>query len=158
MILGIDPGLKGHAYAIGNLDGVILCSGFYKGGLGRGGRAWVHLAVGLTHALSGYQGRLTRCVVEVPQVYTRGRGDPGDLIEIAGAAGAVCLGLHALGVPADSIVTVLPKTWKGQVPKEVHHYRILEQLSDQEKSLLSKTGLQDQLDAVGLVKYMVRNK
>lgn len=156
MIVGIDPGLKGHAYAVGDATGTILQAGFVPGGLGRGGAAWVPLAKGLLEALTPLRGSVTRCVVEVPQVYTNLPGDPADLIELAGAAGAVCLALHWLDVPAGSITTVLPKTWKGQVPKDVHHRRIIEALTEQEKQRIHGKALRDQLDAVGLVKYAAK--
>lgn len=52
-------------------------------------------------------------VIEIPQVYRQGvsKGDPNDLIQLVGVAGAI------IGTGFQKVVTKLPKEWKGQVPK-----------------------------------------
>ena len=70
-----------------------------------------------------------RAVVEVPQVYRHGRGDPGDLIAITFAAGrAVAL--------YDHVTMWTPAQWKGQTPKAIHHERMRAALTPSERSIV----------------------
>lgn len=89
-------------------------------------------------------------VCEVPEVYHH-TPRPQDLIAVAIVAGALCT------IPAEKVRTFLPKTWKGQVPKKIHHDRILSQLLDHELQILEAakkdigvTLFHNALDAVGL--------
>ena len=69
-------------------------------------------------------------VIEVPQIYTRqhSKGDPNDLIDIAGVAGAI-IG----AAPARSVEwSPLPKEWKGNLPKEVTAQRVMNALRPDE--------------------------
>ena len=59
---------------------------------------------------------------------------------------------------ASGTVPVLPKTWKGQVPKTIHNKRVWDALDHDERRLIesahfTKTELDDVLDAVGLAKW-----
>jgi hypothetical protein len=67
----------------------------------------------------------SRVVSEFPQVYAAGKskGDPADLLELAAVVGAVA---RAFDMPME---IVLPRAWKGQIPKDVHARRILGALS-----------------------------
>lgn len=62
-------------------------------------------------------------VLEWPEVYPDRKGKPNDLLYVSAVAGAV-IGAH----PNKKIFTYLPKTWKGQTPKEIHNQRIFEAL------------------------------
>lgn len=68
-------------------------------------------------------------VCEKPKVYTRERSkaDPKDLIDLAIAAGRMT---------ANGKCTYTePAAWKGQVPKEIHHARVLKELDASEAVL-----------------------
>ena len=106
----------------------------------------------------GYEQTL---VIEVPRIYPggRGKGDPNDIVTLAMRVGEI-RGHYARTVSA-RIVETYPRTWKGQVPKEIHHARVLAALSAQERTVLdaharrpTKTNPHgydhNMLDAVGL--------
>lgn len=95
--------------------------------------------------------RPDRLVVELPQVYdaAHSKGDPNDLIGVAVQVGRWVERYRGL----ESIRLVKPATWKGQVPKEIHHGRILRKLALREQGVmpsLPKTKAHNMLDAVGL--------
>lgn len=73
--------------------------------------------------------RIERIAIETPQLYGGGKNkaDPADLINLALVSGAAG---HLFGrlYPAADIGYVVPRDWKGQVPKHIHHQRICEAL------------------------------
>ncbi len=78
--------------------------------------------------------------IENPEVYSGNRQvDPNNLVTLGRKVGEL-LGVyrayyHLLGIPL-SYDIVLPKQWKGQVPKEIHHDRELPKLDGTEKRVL----------------------
>lgn len=68
-------------------------------------------------------------IVEVPQVYQRGKGDPGDLVAIAFAGGRVTALFH-------NVKKVTPAQWKGQTPKAIHHARVRAALDPTEEKIV----------------------
>jgi len=84
------------------------------------------------HAL-GYA--LDRMAIELPQVYVRSRskGDPNDLILLAGLVGALTHWFHGM------TFMYHPHAWKGTVPKEIMTARILKRLSEEEQSKIEKS-------------------
>jgi predicted nuclease with RNAse H fold len=73
-------------------------------------------------------------VLEVPRIYPhRSKGDPNDIVDLAMTAGEIRGFARAAGC---HIIEVFPRTWKGQVPKEIHHARVLKHLADDELRLL----------------------
>jgi hypothetical protein len=92
-------------------------------------------------------------IVEKPQIYraTKSQGNPNDLIDVAITVGKI-LSLF----PAARVV--LPREWKGSVPKKVHHAR--NPLTAEEKKLLpklAKSELHNVVDAVLLGKWYLTN-
>lgn len=86
-------------------------------------------------------------VIESQQVY-RGalmRGDPNDLIQLAAVKGAI---IQRFAHLEGNIFAPKPSEWKGQVPKDVHHERILKRLSHEEQKLWPKN--KNARDAIGL--------
>jgi len=89
-------------------------------------------------------------VIEIPQVYVRARskGDPNDLIMLAGLVGAF---VYCFG---NASKLYRPAEWKGQVTKEITEQRARKRLSPDELSrieLPSAKGLHHNVwDAVGL--------
>ncbi len=115
---------------------------------GRGPEAWRDAACAVIEACGVEV--VSELVLEVPQVYRQGlqKGDPADLIELAGVDGA----LAAL-ITAGKTTGYLPQRWKGQVPKEIHHKRILAKLSETEKAAIEPTPaslLHNVYDAIGI--------
>jgi len=103
-----------------------------------------------------------RAIIERPQVYraSKSKGDPNDLITLAIGVGQVKERLESRGV---TVELVLPTTWKGQIPKEIHHRRIVELLTEKEglrlNACLSRhsAGIRHNLlDAVGLGLWFLR--
>lgn len=87
-------------------------------------------------------------LIEKPQVYRYGRGDPNDLVDVAIMCGRLAEMLRQSKV----IDFVFPRTWKGQVPKSIHQTRIKLKMTAQELKLLPtrKDDLKDVLDAIGI--------
>lgn len=112
MILSVDPGLRGCGVALWG-DGALVGAGYVRGPTaGRGPAAWVEMA----RCVAEWVGRDgARLVVEYPQVYVRARskGDPNDLIQLAGVVGAISARFPAWPVG------YLPAQWKGQLSKEI---------------------------------------
>ncbi len=99
-------------------------------------------------------------VVEVPQVYQRGKGDQNDLLLLALSAGAI-----AASFVENYDIEVhgyLPAQWKGQVPKDITKRRVLEELFEEEKALIelpSAKSLQHNVfDAIGLGMHHLKRK
>lgn len=97
-------------------------------------------------------------VIEKPQVYPnrvqKKRVDPNDLITLAIGVGRYAQRFESEGA---TVTLVLPRIWKGQLPKEVHHRRIKKDLSPIESSRYDfaakrycATVLHNMLDAIGL--------
>lgn len=77
-----------------------------------------------------------RVVIELPQVYTSRlmKGDPNDLITLAVRVGRYT---ERLTPHAGALEHVKPATWKGQVPKDIHHNRMIKRLGVAEAYLLA---------------------
>lgn len=73
-------------------------------------------------------------VLEVPRIYPhRSKGDPNDIVELALTVGEIRGHYRPL---VTRLIETYPASWKGQVPKEIHHARVLKALADDEKKLL----------------------
>lgn len=126
LLIAIDPGLRACGLAMFRPDTKdLIAAGLAENYVNhdRGPYAWV----GMGNAAHNWielrrpnGGQVVTVVSEYPEVYLRGTSDPSDLIELAGAAGAI---LGALG--CSDTVGYLPKSWKGQVPKAVHVKRTI---------------------------------
>jgi hypothetical protein len=90
-------------------------------------------------------------VCEIPQIYKTSPGDPNDLVAVAMVAGALCA-----AIPCKKIETFWPAEWKGQVPKAIHHKRLMGKLSAAELTIVKEAKItagervHNILDAVGL--------
>lgn len=93
-----------------------------------------------------------KTTVEIPIAYlgSRAKVNPNDLITLSYRAGY-------LGGPTAK--TILPVTWKGNVPDKILYARIMKKLSKEERDTiptLPKSVLHNTLDAVGIGLYLVR--
>ena len=126
----------------------------------------VRIAHAVLRWVVGREGRPRYLVCEWPQVYRpgKGKGDPNDLILIAGIAGSIAGALAmavAIGAEERSLVvsSPTPGEWAGQVPKSTtgdpwasaRGIRIRSRLSDSEA--LCVVPSHDAVDAVGIGLY-----
>lgn len=73
-------------------------------------------------------------VLEIPRIYPhRSKGDPNDIVELALTVGEIRGYYRPL---VTRLIETYPASWKGQLPKEIHHARVLKMLSDDERMLL----------------------
>lgn len=91
-------------------------------------------------------------IVELPQVYraAQSKGDPNDLIKVAVEVGQW---KERSKLARGPCTLVHPAEWKKQVPKDIHHMRIMEHLYALERGkipALPKTKAHNVLDAIGL--------
>ncbi len=99
--------------------------------------------------------RHAELVIEIPQVYRAAlsKGDPNDLIKVAVQAGRW---IERAKLRGWGVREVHPTTWKGQIPKEIHHARIENALLADERARASsalslpKSKRHNALDAIGL--------
>jgi hypothetical protein len=98
---------------------------------------------------------VTVLVHERPQIYQRGKskGDPNKLLDLYGQACTLAGEMHVRRVE------LLPAEWKGQLPKDVHHARILAGITPEERERIPHCRISAKnphgidhniLDAIGL--------
>lgn len=156
-LLAVDPGLRvcGIAYFNnGTLSFCVLVRNPEREA--RGPMAWMALAQQLRAVVPPWCVPDT-VVLEVPQVYVigRGKGDPADLIELAGVDGAI-----AAQFPDAKHLGYRPRDWKGSVPKDVHQARVLKTLSEADKRLIEESSpaslRHNVIDAVALGAWFLK--
>ena len=159
IILSLDPGLRCSGMGLWK-DGVLLHALMAQAQMGPRDIAGAlemarQVEIALTYAGAPAPEFL---VYEKQQVYPGAGGDADDLFQLAYCNGAIG---HALGLPSKGY---LPREWKGQVPKRVHHPRIIKALTDEERDAYArdtagyaKSLVHNVTDAVGLgLKYLQR--
>ncbi len=98
--------------------------------------------------------------VERMKVYTRGPGDPRDLLALMAVAGGIFRSFHAARP-----IAPLPSEYKGQVPRSVYGDRIEKRLRDAPPTAPAhwgavhpperKTHLNDVMHAVGMGLWLI---
>ena len=112
----LDPGLRACGVALW-YDGVLVRAGAVRGpGTGRGPAVWAELADGVARWVEPAPPGVL--VVETMKVYVAGKGDPADLIELSGVAGAVVGRLAAWRAEG-----VKAAEWNRQVPSHIQRQR-----------------------------------
>lgn len=94
----------------------------------------------------------SKAIIEKPQAYPVSPVDSNDLITLGIVVGEWKEYLYRHGA---TVELVLPRTWKGTVPKRIHGKRIVATLTEEEKKVLprrprAKNYDHNMLDAVGL--------
>jgi hypothetical protein len=112
--------------------------------------AWAVRDAWLAHRGAAGPPVLAELVLELPQIYGGGRGGvASDIIDLATIVGGVAA---AVGGYVQTFYR--PREWKGQVPKEIHHPRIIAALQPGEMAavrLCRPASLMHNVwDAVGL--------
>lgn len=138
-LLAIDPGTKKLGWAFFASGMLVRCGTSRVTGTCLGDLAARH-AANLPSALEG--------ICELMTVYAGAsqKGDQNDLVRVA------TVGAQVVAIKTDMARFVEPRTWKGQVPKGIHHDRIREKLKDVEK-MVAKNAAMDTMDAIGLGLY-----
>ena len=119
--LAVDPGVHQCGYARG--DGRRVTQAGMWDTLR--GPIWPQILPGMSAADPAH------AVSEIPQVYQgtgKGAVRSKDLVDLVVVAGRVC-GFHR-------VTYVRPASWKGQVPKKIHHARMWRILDTEETALL----------------------
>lgn len=137
LLVALDPGLRECGVAVFDLDsGELLAAGMPTNPerKARGLATWSRMAGGVAEFVSTFLEPLRAAGVavsvtvacECPQVYTAGKskGDPNDLIELAGVVGRVAGELRAT-----SERSFLPREWKGTLDGDVMVERIKARLA-----------------------------
>lgn len=75
-------------------------------------------------------------VVEIPRVYPKDPRKGNDLIDLAAAGMRLAGQIEASCIGHVVLTTVFPRQWKGQIPKPIHHSRMITKLSPIEKDIL----------------------
>lgn len=144
MILAIDPGLHACGCAIfdANTSNELLWAGLVKNPIdvhpenpSYPSGLWNSMvdAVDTELHVLGYEP--DRLAIELPQVYiaSRSKGDPNDLIALAGLVGAFTHWFRGM------TFLYLPREWKGSVPKKIMNDRVLKHLSEEERVKIEKS-------------------
>lgn len=125
MFLGIDPDLHNTGIAIADKTGKIVhvdCCCVHR--KLKGSNAVIEMAKVLDVQLAKY--KMLHVAVEGQTINFKQTRNPGDILHLAHVAGI------AVGIIASrgwvSLLIPTPREWKGQVPKQIHHQRILEDL------------------------------
>lgn len=151
VLLAVDPGTRGCGVALFDGQRLILADYVYNPSKFRGD-ARMSDCLAMAHAALDWvlPTRLDEIVIEHMVIYHSGRGkrgaDPNDLLRLAEIGGAICV---LSGAAAKSYSA---KEWKGSLPKEICHRRVLDRLSIDERSRLQgpMSLLHNVLDAVGI--------
>lgn len=165
IIVAVDPGIAGCGVALA-VEGKIHHARYVRNPAGAGRSqaarcAYMARKVGLT-ARSwvstipfNFCVQPQRVVLEWPQVRAagKGRGDPNDLLFLAGVDAAIGAELF----PWDARC-VVPREWKGTIPPDVLISRVQDRLSEEERArviLPAKSLAHNVWDAVGIALWTV---
>jgi len=140
----IDPGLQ-TGWAIWRSNRLVAC------GLGDPRSSKKHVV----HAPDGVDADVIADLwIESQIIYPRSKVPPDDIRKLAFEAGRWAGIYETLGCDAHCVA---PSEWKGQVPKDIHHARILAVLTETERTALDEgvrgvapSKQHNVLDAVGL--------
>lgn len=151
-LLAIDPGIRVTGWALfHNADGLVKAGLAKNPREGHGAEACRAMARAINEDVNdGYM----RVVFEWPRVYTaaKSKGDPNDLLPLVGVGMAMSAYLGESCI----MYSVHPHEWKGQLPKDACHARILLRLTPSEAMVaagaqrVAKSKAHNVLDAIGI--------
>lgn len=151
-VLAVDPGLRGSGVALVS-GGQLVRAGYAPSAerTARGAAAWAAAAWAVAEWVWSRHLRFDLGLVENPEQYegVGHKANREDITELTGVAGGVSV---ILSVKAP-VTSVLPKQWKGQVPKDVHNSRVMARLSQAEQLVIewpADSLKHNVIDAVGL--------
>ena len=147
----VDPGVRGCGFAQFEA-GVLKHAAYIKNPTesGRGYDVYAKMAFAIgDRCLGSYQS----LIIELPRIYggsSQQKGDPNDLLDVAGVGAAISAHLFTV---VSKVESVLPQEWKGQVPKEVMTGRISRAITNEERNCIEKcysSLTHNVLDAIGI--------
>lgn len=118
--LAVDPGVRHTAFALYSGCRLIRAALVYGHPTATGPTAWATMACAFAEALRG--ARFDRAVIERPEQYETSTARRSDVSDLSATTGALSVPLH---IHCGDVIAVLPKQWKGNVPKDAHHLRIV---------------------------------
>lgn len=151
MLISVDPGLNHCAVALWTEEGELARALLIRNPSAKdkklprpeiwsaGGSAVVRKISSFSYLVAHLDP--IKIAIEIPVVRQRGsgKGDPNDLIDVAGvAASFVQAAKNGLG--AVVVWAPKPEEWKGQLPKAVTQERVEAKLSDVEKTRIENPG------------------
>jgi hypothetical protein len=161
-LVAVDPGLRGAGVSYWWPDGTLRLATYVTGDSeGNGPKAWAAVTASLAKSCEPCWTEKPVFVLELPQVYRTSRApdvDPNDLIQLAAVVGDMA---GALRPHASAVHVFQPRTWKGQVPKDVHHRRVKAKLRPAElhSILLPAQSLRHNvLDAIALGLFYLKRE
>lgn len=123
LLVALDPGVKSPGVAVYR-DGVLVHAAHVTGLPAPGeypeGHRWVVIASAIQkHLYDRRYCQIDRLIFECPQIYraTKSKGDPNNLIKLAGVAAALAGKLDSAGGFNFEILSPQPADWIGQVSK-----------------------------------------
>ena len=136
-MLSVDPGTKDMGWALWQGDRMVRC------GIARG-QDWIEAVLNMPPLTVG------QLFIEDQQIYRNSRINAHSLLSVARVVGAV---VFYYNTPLT--VLVLPRAWKGQLPKEVCGRRTISKLDPAEQAVLGKTNYaksirHNLIDAIGI--------
>lgn len=127
--LGIDPDMHHIGVAIVSRTGVEAIDIIGQPGNPRGEKAVIGMAECLYESLATFATGffIDKVVVENQNLYLKGKANPGNILRLGQVAG-MCVMAARMCLPEAEILMPSPQLWKGSVPKEIKHKRILASL------------------------------
>ena len=161
IVLSLDPGLRASGLALfvnGQLVAAEVVTQTPRGKTANRACDSSEMACRCVVAVAGMMrelggaGQVDRLLCEWPQIYQRSagrsKGDPNDLLPLAGVCAAICALLSPHG---PEVISLNPAEWKGQVDGDVMTARILAKLGEAERAILPRGALaHNAIDAAGL--------
>lgn len=152
-LLALDPGIRGCGVALFT-DGRLTGAAYVVNPVKKGDEPEAVIAMATEVVKwSGYpMSAQVQLVFECPRIYTasKSKGDNNDLLPLVGVGYAVAATFW------NNPTRVYPHEWKGQMPKDVCHARVLARLDAAERRVLdaalTKAGSKghNTLDGVGI--------
>lgn len=118
--LAVDPGVRHSAFALYRGRRLIRAALVYGHPSATGPTAWATMAENFAEALRGV--RFDRAVIERPEQYETSHARRADVSDLSATTGALTVPLY---IHCGDVTAALPKEWKGSIPKDAHHLRII---------------------------------
>ena len=153
-LLSIDPGFRYFGYALFDSQGSLFEASLKKSKSGDWDK-WTNQPPDfslLADIILKNEWDEREAVVEFPQIYTS-TPNPGDILKLGSACGAYTALLQASGF---NVQWVLPKEWKGTVPKEIMVKRILAKIREEEYNNISNPKDHNIIDAIGIGLWKIK--
>jgi hypothetical protein len=151
VILCIDPGSKKAGVALFEDSGILMTAWLAEG------EDWRDTADDVMRKMPVSAVKVRSVVIEKMQVYDHTPTAQANACIILSMMSGRVTGLFAGSVPSYGNHEYLPNTWKGQVPKAIHHRRIEEKLGNLELLRIqltkNKKGNLDVWDDIGIGLY-----